>query len=519
MPVGCFNYGYKYYPEMENVTGQPFHLMSSVQCQTHCLNTPGCAVFAFWQESQECWLGNADAVLVSAPTLGAVSGPAACPQDNEACTTFPGPGFPGKTEPVSRAAWPTHHQPTTLQCWPRKSNGFPATCANKTVTVLEDTANGWPGRCKGLIQVSLQPRETCQSRCFNSPLCGVWALENRTTGVPTCWHGVVGQNCFDVSDGLDPMRAQMVMHGGFRVLMNTMEMNINNLTKIFDVITFQSWQDGAAACRKSCLSLLLCQYWQYSEVYGCSIEHSSVDTVKYPLVNNGIDMQTGTDVASTVRAGEYIQHICPKGQWTPLPLDQPTANGGSAAPAAWQPVPAQEGGQGRSPALSQKEDESFPMWGVLLIVLALALCASVIGAAVWMSMIDAERKSSRSKLIQGGMSAHSSGTYQHSESFASSHASGYPLMQQPGPPATQQAYGQQAHGGGGWGGDGSMWNQVQHHMHWPGAQQHYTDPRYAGVPTTTNMGPTQQDLMQYAGGGGGAAPGGGYPQGYGGYSH
>lgn len=529
LPAGCVNFGFTYHPAMKNVTDMPFKTLSSMQCQARCQTTPGCAYFAYFQTDQMCWLGGKEAVLQESASPGVVSGPAVCAEESPACSAIPGAGFPGKTPDESRAAWPGHEQPTNLQCWPRKENGFPATCGNKTAVVLEDTVTGWPGRCKGLMEVKLKPEETCQSRCFHSPLCGVWALENKTSGVPKCWQGLVGENCFDPSDGLEPMRAQLIMHGGFRVLMNTMNMKINNLTKIFDVTTFKDWQDGANACRKSCLSFLMCQYWQYSDVYGCFIEHAAAARVAWPLVNNGVAMQTGTAAAATVRAGEYVQHNCPKGPWTELPLDK-------TVPVVQPPLglpPLALPDVVKGPAADLAESTGFPAWGILLTLVVVLLCAAVVGAAVWMSMADARKVSgvrSRGVAMPEEFSFQSAGA-----SFESPYQQPQPAPFQSSPtyggssptyagaqgdsftsqtPLTQNAMDPGAYAGqmyGGWAGDGYQHVPMQPMPQQPMQQwpQQYQDPRYGGgAPATANMQYPAAPLTpdgSYAGG---------YPHGY-----
>lgn len=410
LPLGCFSYGYQYTPALANVSN-PFSAASPVACQRRCAITPGCAYFGYWASNNECWLGGSDAVAVLSKTLGAISGPDICTEhkDMEVCTAIPTAGFPGGTMAESLATWPTRQQPTNLQCWPRKPNGFPATCDNQTATVLQDTLHGWPGRCEGLVKISnLGPTETCQTRCFGSPLCGVWAIENSTSsdGSLTCWQGLFGQNCYDATNGLSPpagslFRAQRVMHGTFRVLMNTANMQITNLTQAFGIGMHPDWKEGAKACRMTCLSYLLCQYWQYSDVFGCWVEDDQSNSVGYPLVNDGVAMRTGTYTASTVLAGEYIQHTCRAGPRMPLPTDPPgmAANGGTPPPPHEQKHLPKYGEIGYGSAeLGEGTVEltegspGFPIWASMLICVTVALCLGVIGAAVWMSLLDAEKR-------------------------------------------------------------------------------------------------------------------------------
>lgn len=320
--TGCYHYGYRYHPAME-VPGheQPFHMRTPMHCQAWCRATKGCANFAFWLDNHECWLGGKDAVLVMAKSFGALAGPATCPTADppESCTEIPSFLFPAPSRNQTQMAWDSGMQPTNLQCWPRKASGFPANCSGQEVQILEDTDKGWPGQCEGLKLTDL-PAGDCQIRCMHNPLCAVW----QTKGSPaSCYHGMFGTNCYQTT-GEKPLRAQRLMHGDFRVLMNAAGIQIMGLQKAFDVTVFPVLQDAEAHCRMVCVSYLLCQYWQYSDVYGCWIEDVRVKRIAYPLVNNGVDLRTNSGGAKTVTAGEFIQHTCKQGPPVPLPLDEPT---------------------------------------------------------------------------------------------------------------------------------------------------------------------------------------------------
>lgn len=320
--LGCYHYGYRYHPAME-VPGhtQPFHMRTPMHCQAWCRATPGCDNFAFWLDNHECWLGGKDAVLVMAKSFGALAGPATCPTEDppESCTEIPSFLFPAPSRNQTQSAWASGMQPTNLQCWPRKASGFPANCSGQEVRILEDTETGWPGQCDGLKLTDLQAGE-CQIRCMHNPLCAVW----QTKGSPaSCYHGMFGTNCYQTT-GEKPLRAQRLMHGDFRVLMNAAGIQIMGLQKAFDVTVFPVIQDAEAHCRMICVSYLLCQYWQYSNVYGCWIEDVRVERIAYPLVNDGVNLRTNSAGAATVTAGEFVQHTCKQGPPVPLPLDEPT---------------------------------------------------------------------------------------------------------------------------------------------------------------------------------------------------
>mmetsp|Transcript_29437 Transcript_29437/g.64367 ORF Transcript_29437/g.64367 Transcript_29437/m.64367 type:complete len:574 (-) Transcript_29437:76-1797(-) len=506
---GCFNYGYKYTPGMQNVTGMPFTLNSALQCQARCAATRGCFYFGYWKRTKECWLGGANAHLTIASTMGAVAGPAVCSKESQACSAIPGPDFPGDTTAMSRSAWPGGEQPTNLQCWPRRSSGFPHRCENRTATVLEDTVAGWPGRCEGLRKItSLRPGETCQLRCMLGPLCGVWVLENTTSvdGSPTCWNGMFGHNCYS-GKGPKPIRAQRIMHGSFRVLMNTMGMQIKNLTKAFDSVDFPNWEDGKKNCRLVCLSYILCQYWQYSDVYGCWVEDVLQKRVAYPLIKSEATLATDNAQANTVKAGEYLQHLCPNVPRVQLPTDPPTGGQASKAyridvsrPSAHNTLhPAVAGGPTSihsvaagvnvaTPGYLSAEPEAqaggWPWWATMLVVLTIIGGLGAIGFAVWMGIVDADKPSSRGisgfGMYRQGQVAPQDGSYGYGGSFAhggsfdsrasSFDQSGMPLMH----PQQQQA-------------------QTQHFMqgyHLPHMHMGQHQPQqYAGVPPTQFLPP------------------------------
>jgi len=412
---------------MTNVTN-PVTASDPIMCQMRCSETPGCFAWGFKKKESQCWLSGADAVLQNSSSIGIAAGYANCNETSASCNTLPTSGFPGVTASQSRLAWPiTKEQPANLQCWPRKPNGFPDLCENQTVTVLQDTSHGWPGRCEGAQKITnLGASETCQTRCFASPLCAFWAVENSSSfdGSLTCWQGMFGSNCYDSTNGLQPQpdgyfRAQRVMHGTFRVLMNTANMEIQRLTKAFGTEMHPDWKEGAKACRMTCLSYLLCQFWQYSDVFGCFVEDNLEDRPYYPLVQ-GQGVSYTSEMARTVKVGEYIQHTCRPGPQVPLPLDPPpqiastgvtppppgrrhgpeygelgfgssTGNEFSAVASGESAVSSSTGGG------SKKKSSGWPFWASMLLCAAAALCIGVAGAVVWLTHIDVDRPLSGKK--------------------------------------------------------------------------------------------------------------------------
>jgi len=440
IPVGCFSYGYKFYPALPNISGMPFTVNNVLECQAKCRRTTGCYHFAFFQSNGQCWMGDLKSRIIRAATRGVISGPAFCTREAEAaCSDIPGPEFPASTAAASRAAWPGGEQPTNLQCWPRLQSGFPDRCHSRMATVLEDTAAGWPGRCDNMRRINdLGPAETCQLRCFNSALCGVWAVENQSqVGQVTCWHGMNAMNCYN-GNGIPPMRAQRIMHGAFRVLMNTMGMQIMNLTRAFDTTGVPTVKDGIRRCRKTCLSYLFCQFWQYSTVWGCWIEDPAASKVAYPLVNDGHSLIVEVDSANSVKAGEYIQHFCADEPTVPLPTDSPET-GAVAAPQTGKVALAgvnnghdtlrEEDGQspiaverGARMQAGEVVQEGMPTWAAILIGVAIALCLVVVGLVVWVTVIEADKPGTRN--LRYG----SPGSYR-GDSRQSSFSEAHPFMQ------------------------------------------------------------------------------------------
>jgi len=315
-PLGCFSYNYRYVPVMDRVTGMPFTVGSSLECQKRCEGTEKCSYFSFISRSGECWLSNSSSNVVRATIEGTVAGPARCQEKDPACSAMPDKKFPANTAEESRAAWPGNHQPTNLQCWPRLASGFPSRCPYHVATVLEDTIHGnWPGRCENMRRIGdLKLGETCKQRCVQSALCGVWSVENTTSkviGKQTCWHALHGVNC-DHGKGPRPVRAQHIMHGNYRVLARVNGLRIPNLTKAFYMAN--SAEEGRRRCRVACLSYLFCQYWQYSEKEGCWLEDPAAKEVAYPLVVN----TTGSSSDASWE-GEYIQHVCGPDSVAPFP--------------------------------------------------------------------------------------------------------------------------------------------------------------------------------------------------------
>lgn len=325
---GCFSYGYKYTTTLTNLTVNPVIKDTPELCQATCEYQQGCAKFTYLIYPKECWLSGSDATLAVADVLGAISGPRKCTGSPTACFDIPGPHFPGKNVNESMSSWKEGNQPTNLECWPRDARGFPAACEKVKVRVVEDTRKGWPGKCSGMTEVPSEKLngETCQATCMKSPLCAVWMLVNGTASSNThasnnthgsvCKMGHQGNDCYN-KEGTPPIIAQRLVHGSFRMLMNSAGRRIENLVKAFDATQFPNWETAKVHCRNVCYSYILCQFWQYSKIDGCWVEDPTQKQVAYPLVRDGVGMETDDGVgmetsmkARQVKAGEYIQHTC-----------------------------------------------------------------------------------------------------------------------------------------------------------------------------------------------------------------
>lgn len=113
-------------------------------------------------------------------------------------------------------------------------------------------------------------------------------------------------------------RAQRLMHGNVRVFKSLMGVKIENLYKL------GNFKEGTQAlstqrCKDWCYSDIACDYWQFSQSDGCFVDAPMLSTlngeqtskpVQYPLTTDG-GMSVGTAEASSMIAGEYIQHFCP----------------------------------------------------------------------------------------------------------------------------------------------------------------------------------------------------------------
>jgi len=210
--------------------------------------------------------------------------------------------FPGKTEAQSNAAWASGKQPASLSLWPRDGSELKPCWKS---TVLDDTANGWPGTCRGLaFDKGVDSPEGCQKRCTEEVYCSVWQF---TGG--ECWRGTA-IHC-DWGTGEEPapgVSAQRMQMGDVRVLQQLSSVQVLNLYEIKH--GKMPVEDAVRQCQLWCYSEVLCQYWQYVED-SCFVEAPRLSgwPVEYPLTAKGISSTSW--VATHLIAGEYIQHFCP----------------------------------------------------------------------------------------------------------------------------------------------------------------------------------------------------------------
>eukprot|EP00928_Gymnodinium_smaydae_P099451 TRINITY_DN948_c0_g2_i1.p1 TRINITY_DN948_c0_g2~~TRINITY_DN948_c0_g2_i1.p1 ORF type:complete len:823 (-),score=129.79 TRINITY_DN948_c0_g2_i1:219-2624(-) len=300
----------EYTPYMQNVSSTKQSTWQA--CQVSCAITPGCAYFTFNYKTFTC--SYAGALAKPVPNWRMNSGAAVCPPAEHApvdpCSNeVARDGFPGVNAAASNSHWRSGKQPESLQCWPKEANGDPAPCEYSTV--IEDSANGWPGQCRSMPTLTNVP--SCDESCEQNPECQSWS----TSHSGTCYQGL-GLNCY-LPASWKPQRAQRLLHGTVRVLMNMTGWQLQGLTKVWDPFGdgyFKTNYESTQHCKLACYSDIHCQYWSYSSWYGCWIE-TKEHRVQYPLTlsvatRNSKFAQTSASKSKHVVFGEMIQHICEK---------------------------------------------------------------------------------------------------------------------------------------------------------------------------------------------------------------
>jgi len=169
---GCYYRDHKY--DGHRLQDEAVQAENHKACQGLCQVDVDCHFFTFFAASGECYKLGKNAIYDDKSAEGASCGPKFCPDIPSGCTELPADGFPGETPDETEKLFPSHRQPTSLECWPRsEEDGLYDSCPTKTV--LEDSQYGWPAACMGLVAKSgpqkkdsdpgLPDGETCESAC------------------------------------------------------------------------------------------------------------------------------------------------------------------------------------------------------------------------------------------------------------------------------------------------------------------------------------------------------------------
>lgn len=79
------------------------------------------------------------------------------------------------------------------------------------------------------------------------------------------------------------------------------------LQHVFDGASLALMPDPALQCRKTCYSILGCEYWQLHAQKGCFVEIPSVGKVEYPITTSSV---VSPHSSRDWVAGEYIRRMC-----------------------------------------------------------------------------------------------------------------------------------------------------------------------------------------------------------------
>eukprot|EP00428_Durinskia_dybowskii_P041498 CAMPEP_0170278176 /NCGR_PEP_ID=MMETSP0116_2-20130129/39089_1 /TAXON_ID=400756 /ORGANISM="Durinskia baltica, Strain CSIRO CS-38" /LENGTH=543 /DNA_ID=CAMNT_0010529481 /DNA_START=95 /DNA_END=1722 /DNA_ORIENTATION=+ len=323
-PTGCFYFNVAFQGTLlPGYDPSPQQQESAVACQQLCQMQEGCAVFGFFPPSGACYLARADNLIGIHSEFG-IAGPRVCVDPPPGCVDVPAAGFPAADASASNALWPSGVQPTNLQCWPRTQSQQPAACHSEQVTILDD--HDTVGSCLGLEPVELPTNDTCEVNCAANIMCPsfqeVSTLANgKVSGGRECWQGL-GENCWIPRGDFGQVAAKRFMHGHYRVLANIGKAQVFGLSRVSATESMNlSTVDAIRYCNHSCLSLLTCQFWQFSTKYGCWIEDPMRQKVPYPLTRHLF--ANNTDFAPTAVAGQYIQRLCGTFPWTESSLEIP----------------------------------------------------------------------------------------------------------------------------------------------------------------------------------------------------
>lgn len=300
---GCMRKFDGYEPEMEGFDSvQP----TLQDCSARCNITAGCLYYMFANDTGSCRLAPWYARVAHFNQLDLVTGAVRC-EPRSPCLDLPRDGFPGDTPELSNRAWVSGRPPMSTECWPKDGAAL-IPCLD--LTILEDATDAsLPslGACSDLAQTSILA-DACEAECKANTHCSVW--EEGADG--TCFQGK-GKHCF--TPGSIATKAQRIMHGDIRVLMNLGGLEITSgLSQAFDNGAFaiggffSSQADAVVACKNVCYSDVDCEYWMFSSEIGCWVEDKSVSSVPYPLT---LSSSTRESEEALLTMGEYIKHYCP----------------------------------------------------------------------------------------------------------------------------------------------------------------------------------------------------------------
>lgn len=385
--TGCLIVGQRF-TDGTKYNGQ---VLEASSCQNLCANETTCNGFTYFPDSDECWFSasGASTELVPQQTdVRAYAGPKNCTVPPAACSATLTGAWPGSTPAESNAAFSTGYQPAPLQCWPYDETADNYDSCSE-VTILDNMADGWPGRCLGLMRITLSNNQTCENTCRDDVTCAMYQKGDDGS----CWQGL-GEGCYDQpswNQSFQPEAAQRFQRGDVIVMKDMKKIQILGLKRVFDKedMDMMGMDVAKIQCKKSCYSALKCQYWQLNEVSGCWIE--GANALPYPLT--AANVETGTADANNTIAGEYIQRRCT----SLIPTVAPPPS--STVPPTVPPTMSTMAPTSTTTTTTTTEAAGgFPWWGWLLLALVALCCICGIIACVLASQKPKKAKKAKRTL-------------------------------------------------------------------------------------------------------------------------
>lgn len=300
---GCLAKGLRFTDPLGGRTTADTIVGSATSCADACNGNSDCKGFSYWPHDGECWFSQSGSAANMATSEDSYVGwpTNLCPSPPPACAAVvkEGSQWPATTEQGSMSAFDIGYQPASLQCWPMEaSKNLPKSCPE--VTTLDDTANGWPGKCEGLDPITVLGNTTCEAMCLADVNCPGYQVGSDDS----CWHGV-GMGCWSNvtwNKTWTPVSAKRYQRGSVRTVKDISNVEVKGLTEVFNQQNAARMPDAAQQCRHTCISVLGCQYWQLVDS-ACWIELPP-NRVAYPLTTANAPPP---DVSVV---GEFIQHVC-----------------------------------------------------------------------------------------------------------------------------------------------------------------------------------------------------------------